>query len=156
MKTQESVSLSKGYRFPAEIISHCVWLSFRFSLRFRDVEEIMAERGVVLTYMTIRQWCLKFGQQYANEVKHSRPRTGDTWHAGRASFSPSMGKRTPSGEPSISMELFSLFWFRGGEISRQPRNSSVSCLKGCNRFHASSLLTSCPVTEQRNENCSLA
>ncbi|GHO68386.1 IS6 family transposase [Ktedonobacter sp. SOSP1-52] len=80
MKTQESASLYKGYRFPAEIISHCVWLYFRFSLSFRDVEEIMAERGVMLTYETIRQWCLTFGQQYANEVKRSRPRTGDKWH----------------------------------------------------------------------------
>lgn len=58
-------SLYKGYRFPSEIIGHCVWLYFRFSLSFRDGEEIMAERGVILTYETIRQWCLKFGQTYA-------------------------------------------------------------------------------------------
>ncbi len=52
----------RGYRFPSEIISYAVWLSFRFSLSFRDVEELLAERGVVVTYETIRQWCLKFGQ----------------------------------------------------------------------------------------------
>ena len=52
-----------GYRFPAEIISHAVWLYFRFSLSYRDVEELMAARGVVLTYETVRQWCRKFGQQ---------------------------------------------------------------------------------------------
>ena len=80
MKTQALAPLYKGFRFPAEIISHCIWLYFRFSLSFRDVEEIMAERGVVLTYETIRQWCLKCGQTYANELKHCRTKTGDKWH----------------------------------------------------------------------------
>jgi putative transposase len=56
-----------GYRFPAEIISHAVWLYYRFSLSYRDVEELMAERGIVLTYETIRQWCQKFGQHCANQ-----------------------------------------------------------------------------------------
>ncbi|GHP01119.1 hypothetical protein KSF_111660 [Reticulibacter mediterranei] len=80
MKKNIPDSLYKGYRFPPEIIGYSVWLYFRFSLSFRDVEEIMAERGVVLTYETIRQWCLKFGQRYANEIKCRRPHTGDTWH----------------------------------------------------------------------------
>jgi putative transposase len=80
MKTQASSSLYKGYRFPPEIIRHCVWLYFRFSLSFRDVEEIMAQRGIVLTYETIRQWCLKFGQSYANELKRRRTCPGDKWH----------------------------------------------------------------------------
>ena len=52
----------KGHRFPHEIISHAVWLYFRFSLSYRDVEELLAERGIVVTYETVRQWCLKFGQ----------------------------------------------------------------------------------------------
>ncbi|WP_040449036.1 IS6 family transposase, partial [Ktedonobacter racemifer] len=73
-------SLYKGYRFPSEIISHCIWLYFRFSLSFRDIEEIMAERGVALTYETIRQWCLKFGQMYAHELKRRHPKPGDKWH----------------------------------------------------------------------------
>ena len=80
MKTQAPASSYKGFRFPAEIISHCTWLYFRFSLSFRDIEEMMAERGVVLTYETVRQWCLKFGQMYANELKRRRPKTGDKWH----------------------------------------------------------------------------
>src|SRR6266567_8396996 len=70
----------KGYRFPPEIISHAVWLYFRFSLSFRDVEELLAQRRIVVTYETVRQWCLKFGQTYANEVRRRRPRCGDTWH----------------------------------------------------------------------------
>jgi hypothetical protein len=51
-----------GYRFPTEIISHAVWLYFRFSLSYRDVEELLAARGVVLTYETVRQWCRKLDQ----------------------------------------------------------------------------------------------
>jgi putative transposase len=70
----------KRHRFPSEIISHAVWLYFRFSLSYRDVEELMAERGIVLTYETIRQWCRKFGQQYANQLRRRRARTGDKWH----------------------------------------------------------------------------
>ncbi|GHO71517.1 hypothetical protein KSC_104090 [Ktedonobacter sp. SOSP1-52] len=71
-----SALLYKGFRFPPEIISHGVWLYFRFSLSFRDVEEILAQRGIVVTYETVRQWYLKFGQMYANELRR-RPRCGD-------------------------------------------------------------------------------
>jgi len=53
MKTPSSSSLFKGFRFPPEIISHCVWLYFRFSLSFRDIEELMAQRGIVLSYETV-------------------------------------------------------------------------------------------------------
>ena len=59
-----SVALYHRHGFPIEIISHCVWLYFRFALSFRDVEEMMASRGVALTYETVREWCLKFGQTY--------------------------------------------------------------------------------------------
>jgi putative transposase len=75
-----SASLYHRHRFPAEIISHCVWLYFRFALSFRDVEEMLAMRGVVLTYETVREWCLKFGQSYANNLRRRSPRPGDTWH----------------------------------------------------------------------------
>ena len=63
-----------------EIINHCVWLYFRFSLSFREVEELMLARGVVLSYETIRRWCAKFGQAYANQLRRRRPRPGDKWH----------------------------------------------------------------------------
>src|SRR5690242_11381014 len=68
------------HRFPVEIISHAVWLSFRFSLRYRDVAALMAARGIVLSYETIRQWCQKFGQQYANQLRRRRAQTSDKWH----------------------------------------------------------------------------
>jgi len=69
-----------GYRFPPAIIAHAVWLYFRFALSYRDVEELLAARGVILTYETVRQWCRKFGQTYANALRHRRPRPGDKWH----------------------------------------------------------------------------
>ncbi|MFL4910585.1 IS6 family transposase [Streptomyces sp. MMS24-I2-30] len=76
-----SVSPSyRGHRYPVEIISHCVWLYHRFPLSFREVEELMLERGVVVSYETVRRWCLKFGHAYANALRRRRPRPGDKWH----------------------------------------------------------------------------
>ena len=80
MKTHATVPDYKGFRFPSEIISHVVWLSFRFSLSFRDVEELLAQRGVVVSDETVRQWCLKFGQTYAHELRRRHPHCGDQWH----------------------------------------------------------------------------
>jgi putative transposase len=75
-----SDSLYRGHRFPREIISHSVWLYFRFGVSFRDVEEMMAARGVMLSYETVRRWCDKFGKQYVDGLRRRRPRTGDKWH----------------------------------------------------------------------------
>jgi hypothetical protein len=75
----------KGHRYPVEIINHCVWLYFRFSLSFREVEELILVRGVAVSYETIRQWSAKFGQAYANQLRRRRPRPGDKWHAPRRS-----------------------------------------------------------------------
>ena len=68
------------HRFPAEIISHAVWLYHVFSLSLRDVEQILAERGVVVTHESIRHWCRKFGAEFAKRLRRRRPRPGDTWH----------------------------------------------------------------------------
>jgi hypothetical protein len=80
MKTNTAVPNDKGFRFPPEGISHVVRLSFRFSLSFRDSEELLAQRGIVITSETVRQWCVKCGQTSANELRRHRPRWGDTWH----------------------------------------------------------------------------
>jgi len=73
-------SLYSRHRFPSEIISHCVWLYFRFNLSYRDIEEMMSVRGIIFTYETVRYWCLKFGQTYDNNLRRRRPRPGDRWH----------------------------------------------------------------------------
>lgn len=80
MDTSAPSNSYKHHRFPAEIISHGVWLYYRFCLSYRDVEELRFERGVVVTYEAIRKWCRKFGQHYANQLRHRRPRPGDKWH----------------------------------------------------------------------------
>jgi putative transposase len=69
-----------GYRFPAEIIGHAVWLYFRFPLGLRMVEELLAARGIIVSHETVRQWARKFGQQFANRIRRRLPRTGDKWH----------------------------------------------------------------------------
>jgi putative transposase len=63
----------KNHRFPGEIISHGVWLYYRFTLSYRDVQELLFERGIAVTYEAIRQWCGKFGQDYANQLRRRRP-----------------------------------------------------------------------------------
>ena len=69
-----------GYRFSPEINSHAVWLYHRFCLSFRDVEDLLAQRGVAVSYETIRQWCQTFGLDYARKLRRRRGRMGDTWH----------------------------------------------------------------------------
>jgi putative transposase len=70
----------KHHRFPGEIISHGVWLYYRCHLSYRDVQDLLFERGIGVTYEAIRQWCLKVGQDYANRLRRRQPRPGDTWH----------------------------------------------------------------------------
>jgi DDE domain len=72
----------KHHWFPAEIISYCVRLYFRFGLSYRDVEELMAARDVILMYEAVRYWCRKFGQAYANQLCRRNPRPRDKWHLG--------------------------------------------------------------------------
>jgi putative transposase len=67
------------YRFPPEIISHAVWLYHRFCLSFRDVEDLLAERGVIVSYEAIRSWCAKFGPEYARKARRRRGQLGDSW-----------------------------------------------------------------------------
>jgi len=67
------------HRFPAAVIAHAVWLSHRFALSLRDVEELLFERGIALTYETVRAWVGKFGPQYAAERRRAA-RPGRTWH----------------------------------------------------------------------------
>ena len=69
-----------GYRFPAEVISHAVWLLFRFPLSLRMVDEPLAARGIAVSHETVRQWARKFGQVFANQIRRGLPAAGDKWH----------------------------------------------------------------------------
>ncbi len=70
----------KGRRHPAKVISHRVRLYFRFPLSFREVEGLMLQRGILVPHETVRRWCMKSGQAYANGLRRRRPRPGDKWH----------------------------------------------------------------------------
>ncbi len=68
------------YRFPPLIIQHAVWLYFRFPLSFRDVEDLLAERGIDVSYETVRRWSVTFGLSYARNLRRFRPRPNSRWH----------------------------------------------------------------------------
>jgi putative transposase len=68
------------HRFPAEVISHAIWLYFRFPLSLRMVEEMLAARGIEVSHETVRQWALKFGQSFASKIRRRLPAPGDKWH----------------------------------------------------------------------------
>ena len=72
-------SVYRGFRFPAEIISHAVFLYHRFPLSLRDIEDLLAERGIIVGYETIRRWCRRFGPQNAHNLKRQQPTSGDRW-----------------------------------------------------------------------------
>ena len=73
-------NLYRGHRFPREVIAHAVRLYLRFALSYRDAEELLAERGVVVSYETVRRWVAKFGAYYAEELRRREARPGRTWH----------------------------------------------------------------------------
>ncbi len=70
----------KGHRFPPEVISYAIWAYFRFSISFRDVEDLLDERGIVVSYETIRAWVNKFGRHYAQAIRRERPTPSDKWN----------------------------------------------------------------------------
>src|SRR4028119_268119 len=86
MSSPAAKSPYAGYRFPAEVISHAVWLYFRFPVSLRMVEEMLAARGIVVSHETVRQWALKFGQAFANRIRRRLPRARDKRHLDEVSI----------------------------------------------------------------------
>ncbi|GLR94382.1 putative transposase [Bradyrhizobium liaoningense] len=72
--------LYRRHRFPPEVISYAVWLYFRFPLSLRMVEEMLAARGIGVTYETVRQWGRKFGKPFSDRIRQRAPARGDKWH----------------------------------------------------------------------------
>src|ERR1700687_5403526 len=70
----------RRHRFPPAVIQHAIWLYLRFTLSYRDVEELLAERGLAVSYETVRRWVLKFGPRIARKLRRCRPRPSDRWH----------------------------------------------------------------------------
>jgi len=75
--TTSAIPSYAGYRFPAEVISHAVWLYFRFPLSLRMVDELLATRGIIVSHETVRRWALKFGQSFAIQIRRRLPAAGD-------------------------------------------------------------------------------
>jgi len=88
-----SQSRYAGHRFPREIICHAVWLYHRFTPSFRDIDDLLAERGIIVSYEAIRQWCQKFGPDYANKLRKRQGRLGDTWFLDEAVIVTVRGER---------------------------------------------------------------
>ncbi len=84
--TTSAVPIYAGYRFPAEVISHAVWLYFRFPLSLRMVDELLAARGIIVSYETVRQWARKFGQVFANQIRRRLPAAGNKWRLDEAAL----------------------------------------------------------------------
>ena len=77
MSTQES--RYRRHRFSPQIISYAIWLYYRFSLSYRDIEDLLAQRGIIVSYESIRRWCLKFGPRFQRSLKRREGRLGDHW-----------------------------------------------------------------------------
>ncbi len=121
----------RGFRYPPEIINQAVWLYHCFSLSLREVELILAARGIVVSYETIREWGQRFGRTYANSLKRRRPRPADRdqetngfWM--RCSFA-FRANCTTSGEPLISMGTCVMFWCKAVGTGKRPSASFASC-----------------------------
>ncbi len=121
-------TLYKRHRFPGEIISHVVWLYYRFLLSYRDVEELLAEQGIAVSYETVRRWCRKFGAASPTGCgRRSRP--GDTWHVDEVQLKIN-GTRTGSGGPSTRKASCSTSWCSRGATRRRPRPSCAAWWQG--------------------------
>jgi hypothetical protein len=108
------------HRFPADIISHCVWLYFRFAVSFRDLEEMLAMRSVSVSYETIREWWLKFGQNYANGLRRPSPRPRDR-------MAPRRGIPQNQRTSPLSLARSGPGWRRFGHLSLLIQTPTVIC-----------------------------
>ena len=118
--TTPAIPTYAGHRFPAEIISHVVWLYFRFPLSLRMVEEMLAARGIVVSHETVRRWALKFGREFANRIRRRLPRAGDKRHLDEVAIEIAGVCGTGSGAPWIRAGWRSMCWSRGGGTSGRP------------------------------------
>ena len=91
------------HRFPPDIIQYAVWLYFRFPLSYRDVEDLLAERGIDASYETVRRWALKFGGTFASNLRKKRVGSNGIWHLDEVFV-------TINGAPSMAREKCWMFW----------------------------------------------
>jgi putative transposase len=110
----------RRHRFPASIIQHAVWLYLRFTLSYRDVEELLAERGLDVSYETVRRWVLKFGPLIARKLRQRRPQPSKRWHLDEMVVGIAVGECI-CGAPSTMRARSSTCWFNAA-ATRAPRS----------------------------------
>jgi transposase-like protein len=128
-----------GHRFPPEIISYAVWVYHRFCLTFRDVEDLLAERGIIVSYETIRIWCQKFGPDYARKLKRRQGRLGDMWYLDEVFIS--TANNSICGVRWIKTVTSSTSWFSRAVISAPRNDSFEDCCAARDKNHFVSLPT---------------
>ena len=109
-----------GYRFPPEIIHQAIWLYLRFTLSLRDVEDLLAERGVAVSYETVRRWVNHFGPMIAANLRKRRLKPHTTWHLDEVYLDKSTAAWSTFGGPSTLRARSSTCWSSPGETS-MPR-----------------------------------
>lgn len=109
----QKISYSR-HRFPPLIIQYAIWLYFNFSLSYRDVEDLLAERGIDVSYETVRRWVLKFGSVYARKLNLSRPRPNGQWHLDEVLFLSTASDRICGGRLMVKVRCWK-FWFKLAE-----------------------------------------
>ena len=114
------------HRFPPQVIRQAVWLYLRFTLSFRDVEELLAERGLEVSYETVRRWVAKFGPIFAHNLRRLRPRPADTWHLDEMVVSIG-GRRIIYSAPSTARVRCWTCWSSPGATRLQPLSSCAGC-----------------------------
>jgi hypothetical protein len=122
----------KRHRFPPIIIQHAVWLYARFTLSFRDVEDLLAERGIEVSNETVRRWFLKFGRVIARNLRHSRPRPSASWHLDEMVIKSAI-ENTGYGGRSTTRARCSTSW--SSDDAALDRRGD--CFESCSRSRAS-------------------
>ena len=116
----------RRHRFPPSIIQHAIWLYLRFTLSYRDVEELLAERGLEVSYETVRRWVLKFGATVAQRLRRRRPRPSDRWHLDEMVVRIA-GRRMYLWRAVDHEARYWTCWCSDGAISAPRQSSCASC-----------------------------
>lgn len=123
MDIPTSMPRLKGFRYPREIIAYAVWVYHRFALSTADVEDLLAERGVIVSREAIRLWVNRFGQHFAQCVRRDRSRLNDKWHLDEVVIT-IVARNIGCDGRSTQTVMCSIFWSRRGETQRLQSGSS--------------------------------
>ena len=122
------------HRFPADLISNAVWLYFRFPLSLRMVEEMLAAKGIDVSHETVRQWAMKFGQGFTNQIRRRLSVPGDKWHLDEVVISIAGRNHWPDARSTSTASCLTS-WFKVAGMQRRPSACCASCSRSSGSFH---------------------